>query len=313
LIVFVVQVHERLALRIVPKPDREPELPNLKSLEIQFQNYDFLAEGAWHAFDWKCKHKLPLSRLSNPNAFPYNGKYNKIYYQHSRKAAGTTLAFWLACVAKYHNMTFETDEDWSFQRYRLDKEPNTFFVTSLREPISRILSSYKYEGRWKITDRERTTATAKSFMDWMRETEERSHDNAFCKAPACDGEKEECFRCNLHACNSNYYSKLFGSKSESKRPWILTDDNVREAKINMLRFNKVVEVEKLPQPSYLQQLQELFNAEIEITRTKSWFAEGQHPEPYEIIDENLKYLQDLNTLDSRLYGEMVQALSTDSH
>jgi len=70
----------------------------------------------------------------------------RVYFLHNRKAGGTTVRKWLGyqqiCQGRF---TGFVEEATVFNVSRLC-EQGTLFVTALRDPVSRIKSSYKFEG-----------------------------------------------------------------------------------------------------------------------------------------------------------------------
>eukprot|EP00040_Diaphanoeca_grandis_P031258 m.186675 g.186675 ORF g.186675 m.186675 type:complete len:397 (-) comp32275_c4_seq8:168-1358(-) len=80
------------------------------------------------------------------------GKPNvTIYHLHTRKAAGTTLDAFLTKVALALGWKLHSYEGNSLSKEILVEMRKTgIIITSLRDPISRIHSAYKFEGRWKL-------------------------------------------------------------------------------------------------------------------------------------------------------------------
>jgi len=106
---------------------------------------------------------LPNSPVCHPHfnlALPNNKwsnttKFNRIYFYHSRKAAGSTVHKYLRKVADKYGIELKAVE-WSGMEepgtsYE-NNNTNTFYVTNIREPISRSISHFKYQGRWDCHD-----------------------------------------------------------------------------------------------------------------------------------------------------------------
>jgi hypothetical protein len=76
----------------------------------------------------------------------YGNKGARAVFLHNRKAGGTTIRKWLGhqqlCEKRFIGFV---EEAMVFNVSRL-AENGTVFVTALRDPISRIFSSYKFEG-----------------------------------------------------------------------------------------------------------------------------------------------------------------------
>jgi hypothetical protein len=70
----------------------------------------------------------------------------RAYFVHNRKAGGTTVRKWLGDQQICHDrFTSFVEESMVFNVSRL-AEPGTVFLTAVRDPVGRILSSYKFEG-----------------------------------------------------------------------------------------------------------------------------------------------------------------------
>ena len=106
---------------------------------------------------------IPISPACHPHfnlALPNNKwsnttKFNRIYFYHSRKAAGSTVHRYLRKVADKYGIELKAVE-WSGMEepgtsYE-NNNTNTFYVTNIREPISRSISHFKYQGRWNCKD-----------------------------------------------------------------------------------------------------------------------------------------------------------------
>ena len=124
---------------------------------------------------------LPNNKWSNTT------KFNRIYFYHSRKAAGSTVHKYLRKVADKYGIELKAVE------WRGMEEPgtsfennNTFYVTNIREPISRSISHFKYQGRWDCHDlvfasRKNfvpTEENANSLLTWNRTA---GHEPSKCK------------------------------------------------------------------------------------------------------------------------------------
>jgi hypothetical protein len=63
-------------------------------------------------------------------------KFKRLYFYHARKAGGTSLANYFAMVAHHHGLKFQHAE-WVEAEEPGTHELPTFYVTHLREPVSR--------------------------------------------------------------------------------------------------------------------------------------------------------------------------------
>ena len=69
-------------------------------------------------------------------------KFTRLYFHHLRKAGGTSMYYYLKKVALTHNLTFVHNEYGPSEIPGTHSEP-TFYVTHLREPVSRSISHFK--------------------------------------------------------------------------------------------------------------------------------------------------------------------------
>eukprot|EP01083_Nonionella_stella_P310290 1101893_1 len=91
----------------------------------------------------------PHFRLALPDGNWTNAtKFKRLYFYHARKAGGTNLRKYFEKVAAHHGLQYKVTE------YDMAEDPGshdeaTFYVTHLREPVSRSISHFKYQGRWE--------------------------------------------------------------------------------------------------------------------------------------------------------------------
>jgi len=71
-------------------------------------------------------------------AWSEDTKFKRLYFYHARKAGGTSLAHYFSMVARHHGLEFEHVE-WLEAEEPGTHELPTFYVTHLREPVSRIV------------------------------------------------------------------------------------------------------------------------------------------------------------------------------
>jgi len=85
-----------------------------------------------------------------------------------RKAGGTSLRHLLNAHCRSIPTELEVIEGWSLSENYLTLIKNDFSMICLRNPIDRIKSSYKFEGRWDQHAEIRDQQTAKPFKQWVR-------------------------------------------------------------------------------------------------------------------------------------------------
>ena len=74
-----------------------------------------------------------------------NGRIDRLFFSHTRKAGGTMLARFFRLVAQTHGWKFVSVEGTPAEA---PIRNDTFYVTHLREPVARAISMYKYGGRF---------------------------------------------------------------------------------------------------------------------------------------------------------------------
>jgi hypothetical protein len=115
---------------------------------------------------------------------------NRLRLFHFRKAGGTSLRSFVRELAKHYSIDSSVAEGHSLDASDYFEAAATeLHLTSLRDPIARIKSSYLFEGRWPQQDLVRSTADAVPFDVWVNKV--RS------KPPSSF----------LWVCVSNYYVK----------------------------------------------------------------------------------------------------------
>lgn len=82
------------------------------------------------------------------------GSCNKVFLLYMRKAAGSTLRRVLGSLCSTRGLELEVGEGGPFDAARL-VEPDTYFVTTIRDPVERTCSLYNFEGRWRQRDARR--------------------------------------------------------------------------------------------------------------------------------------------------------------
>mmetsp|Transcript_22460 Transcript_22460/g.32195 ORF Transcript_22460/g.32195 Transcript_22460/m.32195 type:complete len:256 (+) Transcript_22460:213-980(+) len=145
-LLMVVTTFRTVDLNVFLPTRTEPGQPS-RSVTTAVQNSTMRDNAPFHSSTVPNSPKSTTQQLS-PACYPsFGGKKNitRIYFSHTRKAAGTTIKYFLRSVATKLGWEFESNEAY------LQEHPNrmdTLYVVNIREPISRIISSYKFEGRW---------------------------------------------------------------------------------------------------------------------------------------------------------------------
>ena len=97
-----------------------------------------------------------------------NAAIKRIHLLHIRKAGGTSIRYFLLRVAAQHNLTLVVREGKNGPLIPAKKRNDTLYITSLREPLSRLISHYHYDGRWSERKIEnRTIENSTPFSTWL--------------------------------------------------------------------------------------------------------------------------------------------------
>ena len=103
--------------------------------EVKDDNPARISSNTFHTKHTKIKspacHPHFQSASFNNNAT----KFKRMYFYHARKAGGTSMANYLAMVARHHGLEFQHDE-WVEAEEPGTHDMETFYVTHLREPVS---------------------------------------------------------------------------------------------------------------------------------------------------------------------------------
>ncbi|KAL3816243.1 hypothetical protein ACHAXA_002189 [Cyclostephanos tholiformis] len=243
-------------------------------------------------------------------------KFKRLYFYHSRKAGGTNLKQYFRKVAKHHGLDFHSDE------YVVAEDPGshedaTFYVTNLREPLSRSISHFKYEGRW---DCKQLTANA-SFVpteENARTLEEWSENYgryATHMYPCANVTGERYFK--MLTCGVMCYSQWFAGLScppygalplNEKEREISLIEQYQVAKMKLGRYNLVIISEWLKDPGYVAAVERMFGVPgVAQKKYYPWCEAESHSAnemiPLEIKNETMTKLTQSNRFDSFLYDQ----------
>eukprot|EP00040_Diaphanoeca_grandis_P017431 m.90799 g.90799 ORF g.90799 m.90799 type:complete len:401 (-) comp26430_c0_seq2:148-1350(-) len=216
----------------------------------------------------------PTTKLRGPAKLAaLVGKPNvTIYFLHNRKASGTTIHFWLAAVAKANGWSLLRLEGNSVSLEILEEMQQVgVVITTLRGPVSRIISSYKYEGRYKLRTLHYAWMNNKTLVTEadVDRTPEQYSEEAEREAqrpkmsPAGFGPNKLCLF-KVWTCVSLCYVKMFSNnvclhKQTSEQHDDLARDVTRSLDV-LDKIDFVIIAEHLSNKRYRQRLESIFKA-----------------------------------------------------
>ena len=236
----------------------------------------------------------------------HSGPIRRLFFSHTRKAAGTMLFNFLRFVARKHQWKFVSVEGTPAE----DPTRNdTIYVTHLREPVARAMSMYKYGGRWSC----RKMVYPQRFPDFTPSGNNSRTLEEYMDKESGKADQQQCLRTpertkKLWGCVKNCYLRWYG------KPFNCLQDIEKSyytAKEKLFGYNLVIIMERMSDPLYVQGLLRMFgNLETSIlsTKQKIYCADESRfwNDKYPAIIQNttLANLTRLNELDIRLYKEL---------
>lgn len=220
--------------------------------------------------------------------------FNRIVFLHMRKAGGSSLRNFLKEVAQKKKIPI-----YCMEGYKVPEKPGdenkTLYVTHLREPISRVISHFKYERRWKC-DQLRQLRTDglvpmenHTLMGLKEFTEKRWYPRN--KLWTCS---KECYA--RWSTGWYHHSRIYEEDMEAKAGKVLGG------------YHLIVISEWLKDPEYARSLEALFGMGG-IDRKKSptcgeATAWANKMVPYNVTQEEYDIMAEKNYVDIRLYNEL---------
>ena len=280
-----------------------------------------------------CQNKrLPSERSLFPNMAG-------VSFIHSQ---GTNLKQYFRKVAKHHGLVFASDE------YVVAEDPGsydddraTFYVTNLREPVSRSISHFRYEGRWNckgltaynLTANNSVTSSnnetfvptednAMSLEGWSENYGKYARNDYPCarKYPSHPGNPERYFK--MLTCGAMCYSQWFAGLSCPPEGRLPMDPEERDmslmrqyqiARGKLTRYNLVVITEWLRDTKYASAIERMFGVPgVSRTDYYPWCELESHAAnemiPLSVKNETLEKLTASNRFDRYLYDEFSECL-----
>jgi hypothetical protein len=247
----------------------------------------------------------PTCRLYNI----HNRTINRIYFLHMRKAGGTSLRSYFFQVARKHHVEFVVAEGLR-QPEQPGDDANTLYITNIRPPIARAISSYKYERRWlcrtqlqymynnsRNNDQDGAlfvptlNNTYMSLDNYTRSHHYRSHD--------------------LWICASNCYARWATGRPEHveyDNP-VQLQELEQAARASLWNYNIIIVTEWLYQnPDYVKSIESIFGVKhphrtVDMMCGKEAAAANQQF-PLLVQPQELELLAKVNQVDLQLYQDL---------
>jgi hypothetical protein len=227
---------------------------------------------------------------------PADTTIRRIYFQHMRKAGGTSIRQYFQTVANVFNLEFECKES---KLIELPGSRNdTLYLTNLREPIARSISHYKFEYRWNCQDLVKNK-TFVATIDNQIPLEEWISTTFPCKKNKLWKCSRDCFIRWLNGCNEKK-QLLEGNRTRQ----------FQQALSNLRKYHLVLDIDQLfdkNSTDYASQIENWFGVGglVGASSVNMWcFADSRHANqavPLVVSNASLAALQKYNERDSLFY------------
>jgi hypothetical protein len=243
-----------------------------------------------------CTSRAAYSPACSPK---YKGNINRIFFRFMRKSAGTTTFHYLKKVSENLGLEFKSQEA-GLKTPRPAPNSSTFFVTNIREPVSRAISHYKYDQRWSCKN-----LMNKSWVPTENNIESRLEDfihNPFGKKnPKRALEK-------LLGCAINCYAQwATGKRIIPSQMANFTDDLLTEASQVLFSYDLIIVQEWLQDPQYVKNIEHFFQTPG-LKNRRMYCGDSSHKAnkkiPLIIQNETMNSLKVKNQVDIMLYNEL---------
>ena len=246
-----------------------------------------------------------LSPVCKPHFGTSSRSIRRIVLFHTRKAGGTTLFHYLKKVAKHYNIAFEHIEATPIEMP--GNRSDTLCVTHLRHPVSRVISGFKYEGRWpcqQVITNQSYVPTAENAVDfdtWIEATP--------CKVRMLNDVP------TLWECSTNCYIQWLNYDQFRKPTCRLEDvsatpESYSRALSAALKFHIIIDVERLFQmQGYGTSIERVFGVPG-LVGSQSWMYCGKASRranqqvPLVVKNSTIKDLRQRNQADLSLFQNL---------
>mmetsp|Transcript_17096 Transcript_17096/g.39766 ORF Transcript_17096/g.39766 Transcript_17096/m.39766 type:complete len:226 (+) Transcript_17096:476-1153(+) len=176
-------------------------------------------------------------------------------------------------------------------------EPNTLYVTNIREPVERSLSHFKYNARWdceQMVKNESFVPTLKNAQPIDRWNETGGFEPYPCEVPFV-----------FHHCAVNCYIQAFSGQSCSETNW---QHEYLLAQRRLFRYNIIFSYKMFKDPRYVKAVEGFFGVEGFNQRRTDMFCGPESHEansmfPLSFSFSHVLKLEKLNSMDEKFYEE----------
>jgi hypothetical protein len=216
----------------------------------------------------------------------------RFLFLHMRKAGGTSIRECIRSLSyaypkllvghAYHS------EGSTFKLTCLEAGENTVLVTCMRDPISRIISSYSYEGYMVGVTRYSKTYQRSPFnwTDWIRRSEEEYYHVS-----------DEAQGLSVWISNENYYTRTLVDYYRRDPRQRVTREDLELAKRVLSSFDSIVIMEWMGEEGMIDQLRHVLGLpenDTSVSLPKANYNKGAARHPFTLDAEAHRELVEMN-------------------
>ena len=248
-----------------------------------------------------CTLQVDDPQSSSSNATTVVPKtFNRIYVIHMRKAGGTSLRAYFRSVAKRRNVTVVVHEGKKSPELP-GTDPNTLYVTHIRDPVARVISNYKYEMRWRCGEQLQQPEFVPteqnvnmSLMTYITQDYQPRREFWHCS--------QDCYSKWGTGFHKIYNEDLFTTDEEYRT---LLDRRSRDV---FSKYHLIIVNEWLKDPKYARSLEAIFGVE-RIDRKlgmqcNQLTIDANAANPLHITEQQYQIIREKNSVDIGLYNEL---------
>lgn len=180
-------------------------------------------------------------------------KSGGIYLYHTRKAAGTSIRDILATIAATWHVPYYETEGVVLNRDIIDKKNGLLTVTSLRDPVSRILSLYWYEHVGWYDGVLKQTERCKTLKQWVSAWRDGSYWKIEFMAKNPD---------SVYVEIDNYYVKMLSGWHGKNTRSRVTEEDLNIAKEVLRAFDLVLLSDWMGDSTQIEALNAIFPGKL---------------------------------------------------